>query len=126
MTDPNFTFCHTAPASPPADFHGHSLSSTSIRISWGDVPNHLVNGILLGFYVLCKRSNSSVRHFVDVASEKRKWEFKGLQKFTNYSCCLRAYNNFGNGSWSKELVISTDEDGMLKVGSRRQKFENNN
>ena len=59
----------------------------------------------------CKRGNSSDRHFADLASEERKWEFKGLKKFMNYSCWLRAYNNFGNGSWSEELVISTDEDG---------------
>ena len=90
------------------------MSSTSIRISWGDVPKPFVNGILLGFYVTCKRGNSTDRHFADVKSaKKRKWKFEGLKRFMNYSCRLRAYNNFGNGNWSKELVISTDEDGMV-------------
>ena len=39
--------------------------------------------------------------------------FIELEEYRNYSCCLRAYNNFGNGIWSKKLVITTDEDGML-------------
>ena len=48
----------------------------------------------------------------------RNWDFKGLEKFTNYSCWLRAFNNFGNGTWSKELVVSTDEDGKFIEGGR--------
>ena len=61
----------------------------------------------------CKRLNSSDRHFADLAPTEHVWEFKGLEKFMNYSCYVRAYNNFGNGTWSDELVISTDEDGMI-------------
>ena len=38
-----------------------------------------------------------------------------MEKYTNYSCRLRAYNNFGNGTWSKQLLISTDEDGMWRI-----------
>ena len=52
-------------------------------------------------------------HIVHLSPAERSWVFKGLQKFSNYSCWLRAYNNFGNGNWSEELVISTNEDGML-------------
>jgi len=98
------------PSSPPADFRGHNTSSTSIRIFWGAVPKPFVNGIILGFHVACKRLNSSDGHFADLAANERNWEFKELEKFMNYSCCMRAYNNFGNGTWSEELVISTDED----------------
>ena len=83
---------------------------------WRDVPKPSVNGILLGFHVVCERLNSSERHFIDLVPGVRNWEFKELEKFTNYSCWLRAYNNFGNGTWSKELVISTDEDGRLIEG----------
>ena len=87
------------------------MSSTSVKTFWGEVPMPSIHGILLGFYLLCEKLNSSSRHFAKLAPEIRKWEFKGLEKFTNYSCWLRAFNNFGNGTWSKVLTVSTDEDG---------------
>ena len=49
-------------------------------------------------------------------AKDRNWEFKGLEKFMQYGCWVRAYNNFGNGTWSEELVILTDEDGMSVNG----------
>ena len=61
----------------------------------------------------CKRPNTSDRHFVDLSPAEHTWVLNGLHIYRNYSCWLRAYNNYGNGTWSKELVISTDEDGML-------------
>lgn len=91
------------------------MSSTSINVTWGDVPKPLINGILLGFYVACERPNTSDTHLVDLSPIEHSWVFKGLEKFSNYSCWLRAHNNFGNGTWSEELIILTDEDGMLMV-----------
>ncbi|XP_068721502.1 uncharacterized protein [Montipora capricornis] len=99
-----------APSSPPSDFRGHNMSSTSIQVNWEDVPKSSVNGILLGFHVACNLVNCSEGQVMDLPRENHSCVFRGLEKYKNYSCCLRAYNNFGNGSWSKELVISTDED----------------
>ena len=103
----------SAPSSPPSDFRGHNLSSTSIQVNWEDVPKSSVNGILLGFHVACNLVNCSEGQVIDLPRENHSCVFRGLEKYKNYSCCLRAYNNFGNGSWSEELVISTDEDGMM-------------
>ncbi|XP_068700490.1 uncharacterized protein [Montipora foliosa] len=99
-----------APSSPPSDFRGHNLSSTSIQVNWEDIPKSSVNGILLGFHVACDLVNCSEGQVMDLPRENHSFVFRGLEKYKKYSCCLRAYNNFGNGSWSKELVISTDED----------------
>ena len=106
-----------APSNPPVNFQGHNTSSTSIKLTWGDVPKDFIHGILLGFHVACERvSNVSDRHSDDISvPTKHDWTFKGLQKYRNYRCWLRAYNNFGIGNWSEKLVISTDEDGMLKI-----------
>ena len=95
------------------------MSSTSINVTWGDVPKPEINGILLGFHVACERPNTSERHFVDLSPVEHSWVFKGLEKFRNYSCWLRAFNNFGNGTWSGELLISTNEDGMLGGSSHK-------
>lgn len=89
------------------------MSSTSIKVNWGDVPKSLIHGVLLGFHLACERPNMSDRHFVDLSPAEHNWVFKMLHKYRNYSCYLRAYNNYGNGTWSKELVVSTDEDGRL-------------
>ncbi|KAL9976279.1 hypothetical protein ACROYT_G013562 [Oculina patagonica] len=104
--------CPERPSSrPPANFRGHSGSSTSIKLTWGDVPKDHIHGVLLGFHVACERmGNVSDRHFENLGPTENNWTFQGLQKYKNYSCQLRAHNNYGNGAWSEELVISTDED----------------
>ncbi|XP_068680678.1 uncharacterized protein [Montipora foliosa] len=100
-----------APSSTPSGFRGHNVSSTSIQVNWEDVPKSSVNGILLGFHVACNlQVNCSEGQVMDLPRGNHSCVFRGLEKYKNYSCCLRAYNNFGNGSWSEELVISTDED----------------
>ena len=106
-----------APSSPPVNFHGHNVSATSIFVSWGDVPKPSANGVLLGYHASCKAVKSSDSYFAEFLPEEHHWELKGLKTFANYSCWLRAYNNYGNGSWSEELVISTDDAGMLPTGS---------
>lgn len=106
------TLCHTAPLNPPANFRGHSFNSRSIKLSWGQVPKHLRYGTVLGFHLACRRLHSTEEHSVNVSYGQLECIFKELRKFTNYSCRLRAYNRFGNGKWSKQVVISTDEDGM--------------
>lgn len=106
-----------APSSPPVDFHGHNVSSTSIYVRWGDVPKPSANGILLGYYATCKAVKSSENYSAEFLPEEHRWELKGLKTFANYRCWIRAYNNYGNGSWSEGLVISTDEAGMLLSGN---------
>ena len=110
-------YYHTAPSSPPVIFRGHNISSTSIKLTWSDVPKALIYGIL-GFYVTCERvgNMSEERHVQYLAPTKHEWAFKGLQKYSSYSCRLRAYNNFGNGNWSRGLIISTDKEGMFIEG----------
>lgn len=61
----------------------------------------------------CERPQTSDRHVVHLSPAEHSWVFEGLEKFSNYSCWMRADNNFGNGTWSDELVISTNDDGML-------------
>ena len=59
-------------------------------------------------------TNTPERHFKDLPPEKHDWVIGSLEEYTNYSCSVMAYNNFGNGTRSEELVISTDEDGTKK------------
>ena len=107
-------FDSSAPSSPPLNFRGYNLSSTSIKVTWGDVPKSSVNGILLGYHVTCILSNSSEVPKIE-SLKKHSGVLSGLKKYRNYTCSVRAYNNFGNGTWSEKLVISSDEDGMLSV-----------
>ncbi|CAH3161248.1 unnamed protein product, partial [Porites lobata] len=103
-----------APSSPPANFTGHNLGSRRIKLSWVKGPKSLPFDII-GFHLACIRLHSTEEYSINLSHVQLKWVFKGLRKFTNYSCRLRAYNRFGNGTWSKELVISTDEDGMSQL-----------
>ncbi|XP_044175659.1 uncharacterized protein LOC114960826 isoform X2 [Acropora millepora] len=98
-----------APSSPPLDFRGYNVSSTSIMVTWGDVPKSSVNGVVLGYHVTCTLSNSSEAPKIE-SLKNHNGVFTGLKEYRRYTFSVRAYNNFGNGTWSEKLVISTDED----------------
>lgn len=93
------------------------MSVISIFVSWGDVLKFFVNGVFFGYYVFCKVVKFLDSYFVEFLFEEYYWELKGFKIFVNYSCWLRVYNNYGNGSWSEELVILIDDVGMLFIGS---------
>lgn len=114
LTAAFLTLYHAAPSSPPANFRGHNLGSRSIKLSWVKGPKFLPYDII-GFHLACIRLHSTEEYTTNLSPVQLKWVFKGLRKFTNYSCRLRAYNRFGNGTWSKELVTSTDEDGKSQL-----------
>ena len=57
----------------------------------------------------CAKSNSSDSLFTRVKPAVKKVDFSELEIYTNYSCRVRAVNNFGNGTWSEVVTASTDE-----------------
>ncbi|XP_020911637.1 receptor-type tyrosine-protein phosphatase F, partial [Exaiptasia diaphana] len=99
------------PDAPPTNFKATAVSSTSIRLTWGLPAIGKRNGVIKGFRIsYCKindcptriakqlRNNSTLTHVFDK-----------LDMFTKYSFKILAYTSEGNGPYSKDVIMMTDE-----------------
>ena len=112
--------CHissfSGPSSPPPRVESRNISSTGLLVTWDPVPFRDRRGVLQGYDVACaKQTNGSTRSRKRVPVTVRHVTFTGLEKYTDYSCRVRAVNNFGNGTWSELVTVSTAEDGMYRA-----------
>lgn len=113
---PHATVFVPVPSSPPQSVRSFNTSSTSVNVTWLEVPTGFVHGILLGyrvFYSITQHQPISVPYTI-VSANKLSKEITMLKKFTNYTIQLAAYTRIGDGTKSPPFIVSTDEDGMKK------------
>ena len=102
---------HTAPSAPPVNVTSHSLSSTSIRVLWDEVPVTERNGIVTGYEVEYRQMTfSSIEVTQTMETEELSITLPDLQEYTEYSIRVRAYTSEGPGPYSNETVTLTHED----------------
>ena len=100
----------SAPTAAPVNVRGRNLSSTSILVEWGDVPEPDRNGILLSYTVTYEVSvDVPIRRQV-VSASARQATLTGLNKFTEYEIAVFANTSKGGGTGSEPIPVKTDED----------------
>ncbi|XP_022784712.1 protein sidekick-1-like isoform X2 [Stylophora pistillata] len=99
------------PSLPPKNVSSYNTSSTSVHVSWHEVPVGFVHGILLGYRVLYKEASAlKNQSIVSTSANTKTKELQGLQKFTVYEISVLAFTRIGDGINSTTLFVSTDED----------------
>ena len=101
-------FC-LVPSAPPSNIIGGNTSSTSLKITWEDVPKEHRNGIILDYKVYMKLSTSGSFPTPTIVSSK-SYEKAGLQYWTIYDIRIAARTSVGTGEKSNILQVRTDED----------------
>ena len=99
---------------PPQSVQSYNTSSTSVNVTWLEVPTGFVHGILRGYRVFYSRTQlqeATVKYIV-VPANKRYVHLMELNKFTNYTVQVAAFTRIGYGALSSDVIVSTDEDGM--------------
>ena len=104
----------SAPASAPENVMLLVISSTEIRVSWTEVSEINLNGIITMYEVMYEPlmtfgeltpatvNTTNLTIIVD-----------GLEEYVNYSISVRAYTSVGPGPYSEEVTNRTFEDGEL-------------
>lgn len=116
------TTLEEVPSGPPQNVHGEAKSSTEILIHWDAPEKDEWNGNLLGYYVGYKEATDATAEIeptpaynfktVEVRSHfGGETLLENLNKFTQYNIVVQAYTSQGSGPLSKEIQISTLEDG---------------
>lgn len=117
------TTLEEVPSGPPLNVRAEPKSSTEITVVWEAPDREHWNGILLGYYVGYQISTSPEDKEVNPTqgfnfkTVEVRSHFGGetvlgnLKKHSQYHLIVQAYTSQGSGPPSKEIAVSTLEDG---------------
>ena len=94
---------------------GHSASSTSIFVTWGDVPFLDQNGVILSYTVTYRALPGGSSQTKNVTAPANQTTLTGLHKYTNYNITVFASTSKGGGNQSTPIVVITDEDSKFVI-----------
>ena len=103
------TLC-LVPTSAPSRITVQLISSSSVVVTWGDVPVEHQNGIIIGYRVYMKADRSGGESYVEATSSKQ-WSKSGLDLWTSYNITISAITSVGEGVQSAVMRVRTDEEG---------------
>ena len=98
------------PSAAPLNVRGHNTSSTSILITWDDVPAADKNGIITSYNITYHSLTENHSNSTRVDYPDRQVTLIGLKEFVNYSITVYASTNIGPGPASDVIIVITGED----------------
>ena len=103
-----------APSAPPLNVSLLTLSSTTIYVSWDEVPAVERNGIITRYQV-----NYSQTAFTEdmqtMYTTDLNITLQNLHEYTTYTILVRAFTSAGAGPYSNETVTTTFEDSKYYI-----------
>ena len=103
----------TEPNAPPSNVTGHNASSTSIFVSWGQVPFLDQNGVIVSYTVTWLPNGPAETK--TVLAPATQTTLTGLNEYTDYSITVFASTSKGAGNQSTPIVVITDEDSKFVI-----------
>ncbi len=98
------------PTVAPVYVTGHNSSSTSILVTWDDVPAADRNGIILSYTITYESLTENHNGNVTVDYPARQTNLTGLRQYVNYSITVFASTVKGDGPVGNPIVVITDQD----------------
>ena len=101
-----------APASAPINVAAVSISSTQVKVTWGDVPPTDQNGIIITYeleYIPLEDFDGAIGKNTTNVSAISVILMR-LQEYVNYTISIRAYTSAGAGPYSDPVNVMTNED----------------
>ena len=93
---------------------GHNISSTSISVSWDQVPVDQENGIITGYTITYHSQTENDNGTVQAGPSERQKTITGLKEYVNYNITVFASTVKGDGPPSTAvLVVRTGQDSKL-------------
>ena len=104
----NFLLLFSELDAPPLSVTGYNTSSTSIFVSWGEVPVDKQLGNIIRYSVIYKKIPGGTERSKTVTLKTA--ELGGLEKYTKYSIKVLAATIKGDLPPSVPIVVWTDQD----------------
>lgn len=102
------------PGAAPEPVEGHNTSSTSILVTWGEVPAGKQHGKIIEYTVIYKASKGGAEREKRLDSPTRRIELTDLIEYTVYDIQVLAATVKGDGPRSETVTVQTDQDGKYK------------
>lgn len=106
------------PNAAPINVRARNLSSTSILVQWGEVPDTDKNGIILSYtvnYQATPEGSLQQSQVVNASNSTREVTLTRLHKNTEYKIMLFANTSKGGGNESEPVTVKTDEDSKYTI-----------
>ena len=107
----------SGPSAPPVNVSARNLSSTSILVQWGEVPDTDKNGIILSYtvnYQATAEGNPQQKQVVNAST--REVTLTRLKKNTGYKIEVFANTSKGGGKKSEPpITVHTNEDSKYTI-----------
>ena len=111
----------SGPGIPPVSVRGRNTSSTSILVTWGEVPADKQHGDIIHYTVIYEKKEGGTEKRKTVTT--RTAELKDLEKYTEYSIKVLAATIKGDGPPSDPIIVRTDQDGKYTHSPQRLNLE---
>ena len=98
------------PGAPPQNVIGYNTSSTSINVTWNEVPEDKQNGDIIRYTVMYNKTTNVINKSEVTQISEKVLELKGLDKYTIYDIRVLAATKIGDGPASDPMKVQTDED----------------
>ena len=104
------------PNAPPKSLEAWNVSSTSIHVQWGPIPERERHGKILEYKVevLPEKQKQGRRKPTTNYTTLRSLTFSGLKKYSKYVISVCALTRRGKGP-AGVITVQTDEDGKSLV-----------
>ena len=106
----NIFYSFSVPITPPQNITATNSGSTSIVISFGQIPIEYRQGVIIGYMVKIRKSNDVWMAF---NTDSLSIEVKNLEKWTLYEYKIAGLTSIGIGAYSVLNDVRTDEDGEI-------------
>ena len=106
-----FSFPILEPDDAPQNVIGHNSSSTSILVTWDEVPAEQQNGIITGYTITYQSQTENHNGNVPAGPADRQKNVTALKEYVFYNITVFASTAKGDGPHSTPvLVVRTDQD----------------
>ena len=105
------------PTSPPDNVEVTVMSSTSINVTWDEVPSIDQNGLIVEYEVqnIPQETFGGVIEVEMFNTTDLFYVLDDLEEFVSYTISVRAYTIVGPGPYSDPITNQTFQDGRLLV-----------
>lgn len=111
FTGANFSF--SVPDRAPSNVSARNLSATEVLVEWKPLPKESYHSVLLSYRINISTSEINFTRIINVSPNKTNHRITGLDTYTRYVVIVAAVNDVGQGVYSDDVIVWTEEGGKL-------------
>ena len=111
FTGANFSF--SVPDRAPSNVSARNLSATELLVEWKPLPKESYHSVLLSYRINISTSEINFTRIINVSPNTTNHRITGLDTYTRYVVSVAAVNDDGQGVYSDDVIVWTEEGGKL-------------